>query len=271
MTKEVLMTQPGSLAEMPMSVADMQADAELGGKVTLADIAVPYLYILQGLSPQVNTDHDRYIKDAKPGMLYLTNLELVFEGRDIGLTVVPCYYERLVTEWLPRESGGGLVASHIPDSPAVTNYATDEKGRNFLTNGHQIIDTAYHYFLVQHPETKVWYQAIAPFKSTALKASRRMNSTINTTMIPGTNTRAPRFMNSWQLTTRKEQKNSYVWSSPSLELKGMVSADVYAAAKAFAIVAAKGLLRRSSTEADMETAAAAKPKKQVNLDDDIPF
>jgi len=275
MNKEVALEQPGALAPMPFSVEDMAADAGLGGKVGLTDIAVPYLYILQTNSPQCNPDHAKYVENAKSGMLYLSNLEKIFDGRTTGLVIVPCYYERLVTEWLPRSSGGGLVASHDPESDIlkqVKSVESEGKTIQVLPDGHQVIDTAYHYVLAQDPESKVWYQAIMPLKSTALKASRRMNSTISTTNIPGTDKRAPRFLFKWKMLSVKEQKDDYVWSSPKLEQLDMVTADVYRAAKDYALVAAKGLLRRVAAEAEMEEGAGpVKQSRTINPDDEVPF
>lgn len=275
MNKEVALEQPGALAPMPFNVEELEADANLGGNVGLADISIPYCYILQTNSPQCNPDHAKYVADAKSGMIYLSNLEKVYDGRNVGVTIVPCYYERLVTEWLPRSSGGGLVASHEPEADILkTARSVESDGKTImaLPNGHQIIETAYHYILVQGPDSPIWYQAIAPFKSTALKASRRMNSEISVTMIPGTNKKAPRFLYKWKLTTSKEQKDDYVWSSPKLEQLGMVSADVYRAAKDYALISAKGLLRRVTVEAEQEDSEIKIARQSMGRpDDEIPF
>jgi hypothetical protein len=275
MNKEITMQQPGALAEVPMSIEELEADALLGGKVGLLDISVPYLYILQSNSPQVNVDHPKYIEGAAAGMLYLTGLEKVYDGRNKGLLIVPCFYERLVTEWVPRDTGGGLVASHDPEAEILKTARPDEKGRLCFANGHQLMETAYHYALVQDPDSGVWYQAIAPFKSTALKASRRMNSTINTTMIPTTTKKAPRFLYKWRMNTVKEQKDAYVWSSPKLSQLEMVSADIYAAAKSYAIVSAKGLLRRIAVEAEQEADPSGETQiarqSMGEVDDNVPF
>jgi len=255
MPNEIMLEQPGALAEMPMSIDDLVKDEQLGGKMGLQDIAIPYMYVLQTNSPQVNPDHAKYIPEAKAGMLYLSNLEKVYDGRDAGLLIVPCYYERLVTEWTPRNAGGGLVASHDPDAEILKTARpkiVDEKEMLVLPNGHQLVETAYHYMLAKLPDMGAWVQCIAPFKSTALKASRRMNSTISTTMIPNTDRKAPRFLFTWKINTIKEQKDQYVWSSPKLERMKMVSADVYAAAKAYAVIAAKGVLRRALIESEQE-------------------
>lgn len=267
MTKELMMKDPNAIAEIPMSIEDLAADAELGGKVGLKDIAIPYLYLLQSNSPQTNADHPKYIKGAAAGMFYLTNLELVYEGREVGLDFIPCYFEPLITEWTPRESGGGLIASHDVESDIMSKAKPNERGQLFLPNGHQLIDTAYHYVLVKRPDSESWIQAIMPMKSTALKVSRRMNSTITTTMIPGTQKIAPRFLYKWHMFTVRETKDQYVFSAPKFVQLGMVNTAEYNASKLFAQVAAKGLLRRVALESSMEEVA---DKKQLT-DEEVPF
>lgn len=270
-TKEVTTTANTDVG-MPVDMVNLEQDSALGGNISLQDISIPYLYILQGNSPQTNPDHPKYIDNAKAGMLYLTNIEKVFDGRDAGLIFVPCFYERLITEWKPRESGGGLVAYHPAETELMLQAKPNEKGQLFLPNGHQVIETAYHYFIVRDPSTGTWYQTIAPFKSTALKASRKMNSQLSTTNIPNTDKRAPRFLYKWLFKTTKEQKDDYVWSSPKFEMLDMCNASEYSAARAFAVAASKGLLRRAAVESEMDDIAPAKAAKpKLNPDDEIPF
>jgi len=266
MSNEIMLKSENALAEVPMSLEDMAGDADLGGKVSLKDIAVPYLYVLQSNSPQTNADHSKYIKGASSGMLYLTNLEVVYDGREMGLEFIPCYFESLVTEWTPREAGGGLIASHEPGAEILNKAKPNERGQLFLPNGHQLIETAYHYVLVKRPDTGVYVQAIMPMKSTALKVSRRMNSTIATTMIPGTSKQAPRWLYKWHFLTTRETKDQYVFSAPKFTQLGMVTANEYNAAKQYALIAAKGLLRRVALES-----AAEETVDNRSADDNIPF
>lgn len=267
MSNEITLKSENALAEVPFNIEDMADDAELGGKVSLKDIAVPYLYVLQSNSPQTNADHPKYIKGAASGMWYLTNLELVFDGRELGLEFIPCYFESLVTEWTPREQGGGLIASHDPGAEILNKAKPNERGQLFLPNGHQLIDTAYHYGLVKRPDNYSWTQAIMPMKSTALKVSRRMNSTIATTMIPGTNKQAPRWLYKWHALTTRETKDQYVFSAPKFSQLGMVTANEYNAAKQYALIASKGLLRRVALES-----AAEETVDNKNIDDgNVPF
>jgi hypothetical protein len=245
MTNQLALKSENALADIPMDIADIEKDARLGGDLGMRDIAIPYLYILQLNSPQVNPDNDKYIEGASAGKFLLTVRDKVFEGRVNGVTVVPCYYERKIMEWIDRDKGGGLVGSYPAEDPIMKQAKQNERGQWILPNGHMLIDTAYHYVLVQDPETMSWTQAIMPMKSTALKISRKLNSVVATAVIPGTTKMAPRFLYKYNLTTVKEQKDTNVWSSPYFLQDSMVTKEIYDRTKAYAQIAAQNLLQRS--------------------------
>lgn len=258
-------------AGLPVSMEDMTSDAGLGGKMGIRDIAIPFLYILQTNSPQCNPDNAKYIKGATAGMLYLTVVEKVFEGREVGVTIVPCYYSRALVEWKPREAGGGIVASYPPDDAILTKATRNERGIPVLPNGNILVESAYHYVLIKDGDT--WHQAIMPLKSTALKTSRKLNSIISALTIPGTSKAAPRFLHTWKLRTVKEQKDTNVWSAPMLALDEVVTADAYHAARRFCTIAAAGILSTHESGVELpdrgEDGDKVSPSK--SLDDKIPF
>jgi hypothetical protein len=244
------------------------------------DIAVPYLYILQANSPQVNEDSEAYVKDARPGMFYNNVSEEVYDGREIGIEVIPCAYERKYVEWVDRDSGGGFVAEHSIDSNVISECTPNEKGIPVLRNGHLIIETAYHYVYFKNPNTGIWEEIIIPMKSTMLKKSRRWNKTLMGTLIPGTTSRAPRWLYPYRLKTVKETKNSNTWSNYDIErLPDMVNADQYRQCKAFAELFSSGLIvRATETNADNLGNASVGGGGEYtgqtidgDLDDEMPF
>ena len=241
-----------ALAELGIDLDQMKVDAQRDGEMGITDISIPYLYILQTNSPQVNEDSEKFIEGAKAGMYYLTVLDKIFDGREKGVDVVFCYYNRNLNEWISRDDGGGLVAVYDLDDPIKNTTKPDEKGRPILPNGHLLVDTANHYCLVD--VNGVWVQCIFPMKSTALKVSRALNSLIKTTYIPNTDVRAPRYLYKHKATTVKEQKDTNIWSSPKLTIGPMVDKTIYTAAKEYAEIAEKGILRQAATEsAETET------------------
>lgn len=269
-------------AQLPagMEMDDILRDAGVGvDSMGMDDVAVPYLYILQQMSPQAQEDNDAYIQGAKPGMFYNNVSEEIYDGREKGIVVIPCAYERKYVEWVDRDSGGGYVADHDIDSGILSETSPNDKGIPVLKNGHLIIETAYHYVYAQNPNTGIWEELIIPMKSTMLKKSRRWNKALVSTLVPGTSHRAPRWLYPYLIKTVKETKNNNTWSNFDIErLPDMVTADQYRACKAFAELFTQGLVTRAK-ETDTgtivegeRTESSQRSAGQRDLDnDEMPF
>lgn len=80
---------------------------------TSDDYAIPFIGILQALSPQVAEN-----AALRQGMLINTVTGEIFEG-DKGVAFVPATTQHLFVEWKPREKGGGFVAVHQPGAEVV--------------------------------------------------------------------------------------------------------------------------------------------------------
>lgn len=233
-------------AQLPtgLSMEDILRDSGAGvSDMGMDDIAVPYLYVLQTNSPQVNPDHESYVEGATAGMFYNNVTNEIYDGRKEGLKVIPCAYERKYVEWVPRDSGGGFVAEHDIDSGILSETKPNEKGIPTLGSGNLVIETAYHYVYFQNPKNGIWEEIIIPMKSTFLKKSRRWNKTLVATLIPGTSVQAPRWLYPYQLKTAKETKGDNTWSNLDVErLPEMVTSDQYRSAKAFSELFSTGLV-----------------------------
>jgi hypothetical protein len=252
-------------AGLPMSIEEMTKDAGVGGRVDLADVAIPFLYTLHSLSPQCNRDHAKYIEGAIPGRMYMTVVEKIIDTKVAPLEIVSCFYERKLPEWRPREKGGGIIQTHSIDSDILTKTKPNDKGVPTLANGNNVIETAYNYVLANVDGT--WYQALMPLKSTGLKVSRKLNSLLATLKVPGTNVDAPRWLYKWNLTTLKEQKDDLIWYNPILVMGDMVDKELYAKAKHFNAIAQSGIIN-TAIETDE---VSDKKSGSVLADDDIPF
>lgn len=266
-------------AQLPAGIdmEDLLRDSGAGvSGMGMDDVAVPYLYILQQMSPQVDADNDSYVEGAKPGMFYNNVNEEIYDGREEGVVVIPCAYERKYVEWVDRDSGGGYVADHDIDSGILSECTPNEKGIPVLKNGHLIVETAYHYVYMKNPLTGIWEEIIIPMKSTMLKKSRRWNKTLMATLIPGTSNQAPRWLYPYRLKTVKETKNNNTWSNYDIErLPEMVTADQYRACKAFAELFSKGLVTRAK-ETDTGTVIDGNRNDEgrgsgLGTDEEMPF
>lgn len=253
-------------------LSEIEADAGSGVQMTMQDAAVPYLYILQSNSPQVNEDHAMYVAGAKAGMFYNNVSTEVFDGREEGVVVIPCGYERKYVEWVDRDAGGGYVADHDVNGPIMSETTPDDRGRPRLKNGNLIVETTYHYVFMLNPTEGNWERIIIPMKSTALKKSRRWNTALMSTVIPGTQKQAPRWLFPYRLKTVKEQRDNNTWSNFDItRMPDVVTREQYAQAKMFASQMAKGeIVRGNEAEVAVADVGGGAPKKAAE-EDDIPF
>jgi hypothetical protein len=227
-------------------VADAQSH---NPTMTSQDVALPYIYILQGLSPQTNPGRAEYVEGAQASMFYNNVSSEVFDGRTEGFLFVPCYYERKLVEWVHRDQGGGWVADWPVDSGILAKTRPDDKGKPRMPNGNIIVETAYHYGLMLNPDTEVWEQCVIAMKSSSLKVNRKWNNQLVTSKIPGTDVQAPRFLFAYNLKTKMESKGENSWWNFDIEkVEDPVSVDVYKQAKLFSeLIAAGAVIRVAET------------------------
>jgi hypothetical protein len=78
------------------------------------DNLVPLAYILQKLSPQVESKKAEYIPGAKAGRSGSSRPAWSTRTRreqSEGIIVQPCHFSKWIMEWIPRDQGGGLVGA----------------------------------------------------------------------------------------------------------------------------------------------------------------
>jgi hypothetical protein len=157
---------------LPAGWEDMAADAGVGLENTSAeDYAIPFISILQALSPQLNKQEGKYIKGAEQGQIFNNVTNEVVDGEEKGIQVVPVGFKFTIVEWKPRESGGGIVAIYDRDN-APDDAEKDAKGRDVRPNGNSLVSTGTHYVLLVK-EDGSFEQAVISMSSTQLKKSRR--------------------------------------------------------------------------------------------------
>jgi hypothetical protein len=255
-----------------LAVAQMaEEDSNKGSEnVSSNDIAIPYISILQALSPQVQEGDPDQIPGARASMLYQNVNMITWDGK-VGLEFIPFAYDRHINEWVPREKGGGLAAVHDLNTPLMAQTQLNEKKIPTLPSGNALVDTAQHYGLYLHPALGTWEPAIVSMKSSALKKSRLWNSLISQQIIPGTEKTAPRWLYKWTIKTALEVKGDNRWFNFEIERAGMVTPDLYKKAKNL-----YEAYRSGQMSDDIKAAANFSQKQGVaggasGVDDEIPF
>jgi hypothetical protein len=170
--------EAGALVAGQIDEAALLEDTEAGDHgFTQEDILIPFVRILQKLSPQVDKDEPEFIEGAEIGDFLQTDTKVTYSGGD-GIFFVPAVYTINYTEWHPRESGGGMVANHGTDRSCLRNTTRDEKNRAMTPAGTLIATSALYFGFIVDLETGDRELAVLSLSSTQLKKSRDLNSRI---------------------------------------------------------------------------------------------
>ena len=111
-------------------------------------LALPFLKVLGQLSPQVTQGDSQFIAEARPGMIYNTVTNELYDGA-AGIQVIPCFYKLEYIEWKDRDKGAVAPVNVYPaDSDIMSKTVRDDKGKDRLENGNYVEETASHYVMV---------------------------------------------------------------------------------------------------------------------------
>ena len=216
---------------------DFSADAGMGTEGADKDsFAIPFLSVLQPLSPQVADGVD----GAKPGKF----INSVTGEMTDEVMFVPVAFQRRFLRWQPREKGGGYKGEFAPsavETGTVEGLVKGDDGRYYIggTNPKehdQLKDTRNHFVLIVR-EDGSWTQALVSMSSTQIKVSKRLLSRIQGIQMKGPNGQMftpPSFSHIYKAKSVKQSNDMGTWFGWDIEMAGLVQdADLYAAAKTF--------------------------------------
>jgi len=242
-----------------ISMGDISSDSLIKavGKglenVSNDDITIPRLAVVQAGSPQRKKKDEKYIEGAEEGHIFNTVSNKLYDVE--GITVIPCGYRKSYVEWVPRESGGGLVAIHDMKPEGTT---VDPKTKKAYLGENQIVDTAEHFVLIKNNES--WEPAILTMTSSNLGVSRKWNTLLKMKKIniKGQMVEPPSFLYKFKLSTINAENDLGSWFKYKIEEEGQIdSKDTFNQAETLADSIGQGKVKASepvytevSTEAE---------------------
>lgn len=231
--------------EVSTSVIDFAADAGKGVEhVDKSSMAIPFLIMLQGQSPQLRT-----VEGAKPGLLMNSITSELYEA----VNVIPCAFQRKFIRWTPRSAGGGFKGELDPklvetgqvpglslheghmlmDVPQGCAQVFDKDGRPLFDH---LSDTRNHFVLVETSDGE-WQPALLALSSTQIKKSKNWVSQIKLLKVDngkGGKVNPASFSHVYRVTAVEEKNNKGSWFGFRIELVGPVhEAPLYQLAKDF--------------------------------------
>ena len=229
-------------ASVPANIFEQDASKGLGN-IGQQDLALPFLKILGQLSPEVNERDGKYVKGAKPGMIFNSVTGELYDGVK-GIDVVPCFYKLEYIEWKDRGEGlGAPIAIYDSSSDIMSKTKPDANYKDRLPNGNYIEKTASHFVIIlgDSPST-----ALISMKSTQLKISRKWNSMMSGIKMKGkTGLFTPAsFSHIYKLKTTQMSNDKGTWFGWEVSKLGPVAdTQMYQQAKTFSENISKGSIK----------------------------
>ncbi len=208
-----------------LAVLDLAADAGAGMEGADKDsFALPFLAVLQGLSPQLET-----VEGAKPGLLIntVTN-EVMAKAR-----VVPVAFQRKYIRWTPRDAGGGykgeytvaaveqMIKDRVLEDDRENNVLLIDAGKDQPKD--EVRDTRVHFVLILRDGG--WTPAVMSMGRTQIKHSKRWMSQINGIQVKngeGKLVVPASFSHVYAVSTKKEKNKEGEWHSFNINIEGPV-------------------------------------------------
>jgi len=204
--KEVAVSQGQVPAEVAAQI-DMGQETEFDRD----DLAIPFIRIIQALSPQLKRTKAEYLEEAEEGMLFNTASGELIDGEK-GLILIPAKYTRSFTEWAPKR--GGLIADHGNNASILEHCTRGEKGGWIHENGNDIAESALYYVVVFDPETGLSDHAVLTLSGTQWPKARKWNTMMRKLKVQGPkgfiNNPAP-FAGAYLMTTVAESNDQGDW------------------------------------------------------------
>lgn len=274
-------------AQLPAEFLDEIAGAAQEHQEAMGkdDMSIPFLQILQQLSPQCTKGKPEFIKGAEPSDLFNTVTQQLIKTRDDddnpveATRILPIFYKRSFIEWVPRSKGGGIVKEYsVEEGLSIVTKRNDQnldiiqEGSPLGTPGNQLNDTHTHFAFQILPDG-TWTPVILTMSSTQIKPSKDLNNLVSNVKLPD-GRKAPRYFGIYSVTTQQrtnDQGSWYIWKFEKVSdvLQSNMMA-MFRDAKAFrdGIEAGehKADYSKMDGEANPSTEGAAAGK-----DDEVPF
>jgi hypothetical protein len=216
--KKQELEQAPNTGPSPALLHEMEQYGDAGLSKSAADNLVPLIYVLQKLSPQVDTRNPQHLANAEPGDIWLRNAPTPIIKGEEGMLFQPCHFEIAWIEWVPRERGGGFVARHtslddkcpVADAVLQRDHQNPNRVKYVRPNNNEIIQTRNHVGYVLNNGAALPF--VIPLQSTGHTISRTWMFDMNSRLMP--NGRSyPTWAHVYRLRTKSRTNAMGTWFS----------------------------------------------------------
>ncbi len=134
-----------------------------GMDVTMDDLKIPFLTLVQKDSKVAIPDEDKYVEGAEAGHILNSATKQLFDGGR-GILIVPAVMKTSLVEYLPER--GGYVAEHEMDSELGRQFPRGGKA----DNGNDLVKTKTLFAVIVDDDLNPIEMAVIGFSSSKLSA-----------------------------------------------------------------------------------------------------
>jgi hypothetical protein len=186
--------------------------------LTQQTMAIPFVRILQQLSPQVNKKDPAYVEGAEEGLLFNTITKEVLGS---SVSVIALKFERIFIEWKPQRQG--LVGYHTPEH--AEQIAVDKTFGAWKTKDGNILAETYVYMVLIEGHEKDGI-AVISLSSSSIKVAKTWNRLMTTHILSNGKKAMPYYM-VWKFSAEYVSNDKGNWYRPKVEFVRYINANQY--------------------------------------------
>lgn len=223
--------------------------------VTVDDLSIPRLDVIQALSPQRKKSDPAYIEGAEEGMLF-NSVTMALYGTEVAF--VPVFFRKEYVIWKARNAGGGFHGAFSSQAEAQAEMRANGWDTETYTDNKQVlpayeaIETAQHFGLIVKSPSEFEEVVISMAKS-KLKTSRQLNTLCK--MAGG-----DRFASMYNIKAIEVNGDKGDYYSMAVKRMGFVTEDIYRVGEALYNAVSGGERDVNYVEAEAEDAETEEEK-----------
>jgi len=187
-------------------------------EISQATMAIPFIRILQKLSPQLNKQEPGFIDGAEEGHFVNTITKQVL-GSSFKCIVLK--FEHIYIEWRPKR--GGFVSYHAVEN--AERLAVEKTFGKWKTEEGNLLQENYVYLiLVEHFENEG--VAVFSLSSSMIKTAREWNRLMTSHMMDNGKKAMPYYL-VWELQTEYKSNEKGSWYTPTVKFSRYIGPEQY--------------------------------------------
>jgi len=206
--------------ENELSFVNQEQDSFKGFEdINTSTMAIPFIKVLQLLSPELNKAKPCYNKDAKEGDFFNTVTKEIY-GTEICAIILK--FDRIFIEWLPDRRG--LAGYHTLQEAELLAVNPDKFGAWLTPDGNILQETYVYYAIIQDHENEG--VVVISLTSSGIKVAKKLNRLLVTHIMDNGQRAFPYYL-VWKLSTEYIENDKGNWYTINVDFEKYINEKQY--------------------------------------------